>query len=294
MIDFLYANKIRVTEDEASGLYGAADYYDIPSLKDFIADTIPNWRDQNMIVKLCSKIAKLEPNDIETHRNFQLCQGPILEKFGKLDLSSLPCEAMEYFLKSDGIVATEVEIFEVLQKWIEFQSNDISKEKLKSYAYHIRYGTLSQRELTMVVSTSQYYPRDEFSLALQQHESFSIDVLMANKRLFQPRSTQKRIVNYGHPESSTFAIVIHENAIRDSSEQALQIPTQKLPVKVFLQNALVVKKDNQLLVDNSQLFIGEKGGKFILKLFNGHSMYRKFNYSIEIEAKYPIIIFFAK
>ena len=220
-MSFLYGDVATLlSPEDAIGLFKIAHFYNLLGLKESLADLVTIWQKSkinmdSVVISLCT-ICGYEASTLCKNAVFQASLSYIVSRLDDIkelqDFLLLPIDAVFEIVKSEDVSISEIDLFELLQKWVK-RNNDrgdgVSTEQIMELYDYLRYGTMSKEDLLYKVAGERYKPSQAFAVALQQHQKFCSITIKSNFRHFLVRKAQAisfrppffPLKNYSSPRS---------------------------------------------------------------------------------------------
>ena len=202
-MSFLYGDVATLlSPEDAIGLFKIAHFYNLLGLKESLAELVTIWQKSKMnmdsrVISLCTCVCGYEASTLCKNVVFRASLSYIVNRLDGIkelqDFLLLPIDAVLEIVKSEDVSISEIDLFELLQKWVK-RNNDrgdgVSTEQIMELYDYLRYGTMSKEDLLYKVAGERYKSSQAFAVALQQHQMFCSITIKSNFRHFLVRKAQ--------------------------------------------------------------------------------------------------------
>ena len=194
-ITLLYGVEVEVDESSILDVYKVAHCYDLGYVKVVLAHAISQWGTDmvDTVLELCALAGHLETEeDQRGHEVIQAGSTYIVKHLALIKgkptgLNALSYEAMLKVVQSEDITVPEVDVFLLLNQWMDGQL-DITLRQAKQLYSHIRYGTIPYEFLSLGII------QENLDLTLQNHQQLSVDKTKDKPKLITPRPYQSEVL----------------------------------------------------------------------------------------------------
>lgn len=196
IMQYIYTGKFKIVEENVQKVLLCADYYKLNDLRDACFDFMVKSLDKDSVTATLQK-AKRGEFDFDASSLVTKCiqfmqkkADQVIKTQGFLDLDE---ETIIEFCKDDKLSVDELNLFEAVQKWGNYQikkfnKNITLKEQLKNVLRHIRYPLMTPKELTHIARPTGLVPDD---LYLQAMEYFALPSAFEDSKSPQFRERHK-------------------------------------------------------------------------------------------------------
>ena len=194
-ITLLYGVEVQVDESSILDVYRVAHCYDLGYVKVVLAHAISQWGADMLdtVLELCALVGQLETEEAQKEHEMieagaaYMAKQLALIKAKPTGLNALSQQTMLKLVQSEDISVPEVDVFLLLNQWIEGQL-DLTLRQTQQLYSHIRYGNIPFEFLSLGVI------QENLTMTLQNHQQLSIDRLKSKPKQITPRLCQKEVL----------------------------------------------------------------------------------------------------
>ena len=194
-ITLLYGVEVQVDESSILDVYRVAHCYDLGYVKVVLAHAISQWGADMLdtAVGLCTLAGQLETEEAQKEQELiaagveYIAKHLAIMKANPTGLNALSYTAMLKLVQSEDISVPEIDVFLLLNQWMEGQL-DITVRQAQQLYSHIRYGSIPYEFLSLGIN------QENRNLILQNHQQLSIDRLKSNLKQVTPRLCQNEVL----------------------------------------------------------------------------------------------------